>query len=69
MCSPEDQRVARHPDRIDRFSPTVAGGCHCNRETKAAIVAAGFTLARIRRFDFRPKGWRAALTDVDTLYP
>jgi SAM-dependent methyltransferase len=30
--------------------PLVAGGCHCGRDTADAIVAAGFQVQRIRRF-------------------
>ncbi len=50
-----DRRVARYQDRVDRLWPYVTGGCHCNRDTEAAIATAGFTLLRIRRFDFRPR--------------
>jgi SAM-dependent methyltransferase len=34
--------------------PRFAGGCHLDRDTPAAIEAAGFTIERIRRFDFLP---------------
>lgn len=51
-----DGRVARHQDRADRLWPHLAGGCHPNRQTEGAIAAAGFTITRIRRFDFRPRG-------------
>lgn len=32
--------------------PLLAGGCHTGRDTESAITGAGFTLARIERFDF-----------------
>ena len=33
--------------------PTVGGGCHPARDTARAIEAAGFTITRCERFDFR----------------
>jgi ubiquinone/menaquinone biosynthesis C-methylase UbiE len=32
--------------------PRVAGGCHCARDTGAAIADAGFTIERVERFGF-----------------
>jgi len=46
--------LARLQDRIDRLWPRLAGGCHPNRDTVAAIEAAGFTIEQLRRFTFRP---------------
>lgn len=34
--------------------PLAAGGCHLSRDTEAAIVAAGFQIARVRRYSFLP---------------
>src|SRR5215210_4057998 len=41
-------RKARLQERLDRSGmwPLVAGGCHCGRDTVAAISAAGFRLER-----------------------
>jgi ubiquinone/menaquinone biosynthesis C-methylase UbiE len=36
--------------------PVLLGGCHTNRDTVAAITAAGFTLADLDRFRFPPHG-------------
>jgi ubiquinone/menaquinone biosynthesis C-methylase UbiE len=50
-----DPRLARWQDRLARrIFPAVGGGCHPNRDTEAAIAAAGFELERVRRFDFKP---------------
>ena len=51
-----DVRAAHRQDRIDRIWPHLAGGCHCNRDTVSAIADGGFTIAKIRQFDFRPRG-------------
>ena len=51
-----DPSMARRQDRADWLWPYVAGGCHCNRDTEAAIAVAGFTIQQIRHFDFRPRG-------------
>jgi hypothetical protein len=32
----------------------VGGGCHPNRDTEAAIAAAGFDVERARRFEWKP---------------
>lgn len=50
--TPVHARVQRLMDRT--IWPHVAGGCHAARETLAAIEAAGFTVERSRRFEFRP---------------
>jgi ubiquinone/menaquinone biosynthesis C-methylase UbiE len=34
--------------------PPLAGGCHCARDTHAAILEAGFTIDRERRIAFKP---------------
>ena len=38
--------------------PRLFGGCHCGRDTAAAITDAGFTITEIERFRF-PEGSRA----------
>jgi ubiquinone/menaquinone biosynthesis C-methylase UbiE len=56
-----DPRRARWQDRLaHRIWPAVGGGCHPNRDTEAAIAAAGFQVERARRFEFLP-GPRACL--------
>jgi SAM-dependent methyltransferase len=50
----EDPRHARSQDRINRVWPRFAGGCHPNRDTPAAIEAAGFEIERCDRFKFKP---------------
>jgi hypothetical protein len=43
---------AQFQDRVDLVWPLLMGGCHPNRDTGAAIVAAGFRLERCRGFGF-----------------
>lgn len=45
---------ARLQDAVDLVWPRLAGGCHCNRDTVAAIAAAGFEVVAMRRFLFQP---------------
>ncbi|MGH2985325.1 MAG: class I SAM-dependent methyltransferase, partial [Solirubrobacterales bacterium] len=45
---------ARFQDRADLVWPLLMGGCHPNRDTAAAIAAAGFRLERCRGFGFPP---------------
>lgn len=49
-------RLARVQRILDgtRIWPLVGGGCHASRDTLAGIEAAGFTVERCRRFEFRP---------------
>jgi len=47
-------RQARVEDLIDHVWPHIAGGCHPNRDTAAAIEAAGFEVERCERFGFSP---------------
>jgi ubiquinone/menaquinone biosynthesis C-methylase UbiE len=49
-------RKARIQERLDRSGiwPRVGGGCHCARDTVAAIEAAGFQVDRLRSLDFGP---------------
>jgi ubiquinone/menaquinone biosynthesis C-methylase UbiE len=49
-------RKARLQQRLDRSGvwPRLGGGCHCARDTVAAIEATGFEVERVRRFDLGP---------------
>jgi SAM-dependent methyltransferase len=49
----DDPRLARWQDRLERPWGWLAGGCHPNRDVVAAIVAAGFRLLELERFDFQ----------------
>jgi SAM-dependent methyltransferase len=51
---PRKARVQRRLDRSGLW-PRMAGGCHCGRETLAAIEAAGFGVERVRRLDVGPR--------------
>jgi len=48
------ESLARFQDAATIVWPTFAGGCHPNRDTGAAITAAGFSIESCRRFPFRP---------------
>ncbi len=50
----DDPAFARFQRVIGYVWPFFAGGCHTDRDTGKAIVAAGFEIERIRRFAFRP---------------
>jgi ubiquinone/menaquinone biosynthesis C-methylase UbiE len=52
---PPKAAVQRGADRSGLW-PALAGGCHCSRDTVAAIRAAGFEVDRCRSFDLGP-GW------------
>ncbi|MCX6513039.1 MAG: class I SAM-dependent methyltransferase [Actinobacteria bacterium] len=43
----------RYQDRLDFPWSKIAGGCHCNRETEAALRGAGFDVSELKAFDFR----------------
>lgn len=50
-----DRPALAHFQRLVRpLWKRVAGGCHPDRDTAAAIEAAGFTIEQIRRFDWVP---------------
>jgi ubiquinone/menaquinone biosynthesis C-methylase UbiE len=49
----EDPRLARWQDRLQRPWGWVVGGCHPNRDTVAAIAAAGLRLVQLDRFDLQ----------------
>jgi ubiquinone/menaquinone biosynthesis C-methylase UbiE len=46
-----DGRLARWQDRVTPLWSRLMAGCHPNRDTAAAIEAAGFAFERIERFD------------------
>jgi SAM-dependent methyltransferase len=50
----QDPKVARRQNRIEPVWRFCGGGCHPNRDTPGAIEAAGFQMARCRRFSFKP---------------
>jgi ubiquinone/menaquinone biosynthesis C-methylase UbiE len=49
----EDPRLARWQDRLRRPWGWLVGGCHPNRDTVAAINAAGLRLVQLDRFDLQ----------------
>jgi ubiquinone/menaquinone biosynthesis C-methylase UbiE len=49
----EDPRLARCQDRLQRPWGWLVGGCHPNRDTVAAINAAGLRLVQLDRFDLQ----------------
>lgn len=51
----ESRRTARGQDLLDRPWSCMAGGCHPNRDTVAAIAEAGFAVTGLRRFTFVPR--------------
>jgi SAM-dependent methyltransferase len=46
-----DPRLARWQDRLQRPWGWLVGGCHPNRDTVAAITAAGLQVVQLDRFD------------------
>lgn len=52
----QDPRFARYQDAMRPLWKIVGGNCHTNRDTPAAIEAAGFTIDEIERFRFPPTG-------------
>jgi ubiquinone/menaquinone biosynthesis C-methylase UbiE len=48
----QQPRFARRQHRADPIWTRFAGGCHLDRDTPAAIEAAGFTIEHLRRFSF-----------------
>ena len=53
--APEGTRLERRQDRWERAWGWFAGGCHPNRDSMAAVAAAGFVVEREKRFDFGPE--------------
>src|SRR5919198_907582 len=52
--SPRKARVQRALDRSGVW-PRIAGGCHCARDTRAAIAAAGFEIQRVAELTVGPR--------------
>jgi len=50
----DEPGLARLQGSVAWFWPWLGGGCHPNRDTVAAIEAAGFAAERCERFSFRP---------------
>lgn len=50
----EGEAFASMQRLLGRVWPVVGGGCHPDRDTGAAIAAAGFEIDACRRFDFMP---------------
>jgi SAM-dependent methyltransferase len=50
----DQPRQAGFENLLDHVWPHIAGGCHPNRETQAAIEAAGFEIEEVDRFGFSP---------------
>lgn len=48
-----DPRLARWQDQLERPWGWLVGGCHPNRDTVAAITAAGLQMVRLDRFDLK----------------
>jgi SAM-dependent methyltransferase len=48
-----DPRLARWQDRLEGPWGWLVGGCHPNRDTVAAITAAGLRLVQLDRFDLK----------------
>ena len=48
-----DPRLARWQDQLERPWGWLVGGCHPNRDTVAAITAAGLQVVRLDRFDLQ----------------
>jgi ubiquinone/menaquinone biosynthesis C-methylase UbiE len=53
---PRKARVQRISDGSGIW-PLIGGGCHCSRETLAAIRAAGYTVGDVHELDFGPSWW------------
>ena len=49
----ESPRLARWQDRLNPVWKVVANGCNCNRDTLAAIQAAGFAIEEVERGELR----------------
>ncbi len=63
----DDPKIAAKQDKRERFHMRVAGGCHPNRDTLAAIGAAGFEVEQAERARFPgPKITRPHISGVAT---
>lgn len=54
-----DSRLARKQRIVNVVWPKLGGGCSLTRDSEQAIIAAGFIIERIRRFDFLINGRRS----------
>lgn len=54
----------RLQDAITPMWARCGAGCHPNRDTAAAIAAAGFTITALDRFAFRPQAYAPPLTHI-----
>jgi SAM-dependent methyltransferase len=52
-ATPRKARLQRSLDR-PRLWPRLAGGCHCGRDTLAALEAVGLRIEQISSFDLGP---------------
>ncbi|MGO9198415.1 MAG: class I SAM-dependent methyltransferase [Acidimicrobiales bacterium] len=59
-----NRKRARLQDRVDPLWSSIFGGCHPNRDTEAAIVAAGFVVERCHRFNYEPVPLTAPVAPV-----
>lgn len=48
VAAPAESQVTRWQRRADRFWSPLAGGCHLDRDTRAALEQAGFDLSEVR---------------------
>jgi ubiquinone/menaquinone biosynthesis C-methylase UbiE len=53
---PRKARVQRMSDRSGIW-PLLGGGCHCSRDTLAAIETAGYSIERMESFSLGPSWW------------
>jgi ubiquinone/menaquinone biosynthesis C-methylase UbiE len=52
--SPDNERLARWQDRLERPWGWFAGGCHPNRDTAAVLATAGFELSAVSNGELPP---------------
>lgn len=50
----DEPRLSQWQDRLERPWGWVGAGCHPNRDSVAAISAAGFEVTELEKFDFEP---------------
>jgi ubiquinone/menaquinone biosynthesis C-methylase UbiE len=55
----DEQRKARAQQLSDSSGiwPLIGGGCHCSRDTVAAIEAGGYSIERVESFTLGPSWW------------
>jgi ubiquinone/menaquinone biosynthesis C-methylase UbiE len=54
VSAPRGSRLARVQRFVDPLWTRIAAGCHLTRHTDEAIIAAGFVVEELERFDFQP---------------